>query len=508
MPDRRGLSRLILPKRPLRPDLAPNSLFGEILDWMLAPLLLLWPVSIVATNHVANSLANQPYDQVLADDVTAIDRLIRTESGRVVVNLPASVRTVLRSDDVDTLYFQVATASGQVLHGDSELPKVLYDNPAELGKTLFKDETVDGEPVRIAYKFLLPGKGQPPLLVQVGETRKKREALASQIISGVLLPQFAIIPIAVILVWFGLSRGIAPLRQLQRRIQRRRPGDLSRLSLDPVPDEVRPLVEAFNEMMVRLEANLQAQQRFIADAAHQMRTPLTGLKMQTELALGESDPERMREALGLIAESTERASHLINQLLVLARAEANHAQGKREPVDLEATAHSAALEWVDRALAKRIDLGFDGSEQVLLIDGLPVLLRELLSNLIDNALKYTPPGGSVTVRTRVEEAEDAEDAEGDMVLEVEDTGIGIPEEDRLRVFERFYRVLGSSVEGSGLGLSIAAEIAELHSASIELATGASGVGSLFRIRFPRPVVPERKPSPVRQPDSNNFPVGL
>lgn len=482
MPDRRDLPRLSLPKRPPQTSPAPNSLFGEILDWMLAPLVLLWPVFIVATNHVANSLVDQPYDQVLADDVVAIDRLIRTEGTRLVVNLPASARTVLRSDEVDTLYFQVATTSGRVLHGDGDLPKIAYSGATDLGKIQFRDATVDGESVRIAYKFLVPGQGHAPLLVQVGETRRKREALASQIISGVLLPQFAIIPIAVVLVWFGLSRGLAPLHQLQQRIQRRRPGDLSRLSLDPVPDEVRPLVDAFNKMMIRLEANLQAQQRFIADAAHQMRTPLTGLKMQTELALGESDPERMREALNLIAESTERAAHLIHQLLVLARAEANHAQGKREPVDLENVAHAAALEWVDRALARRIDLGFDGSGQTLWIDGVPVLLHELLSNLIDNALKYTPTGGSVTVRIRVD---------GDVLLEVDDTGIGISEEDRLRVFERFYRVLGSSVEGSGLGLSIAMEIAELHGASIELLTGSSGRGCLFRIRFPRSSVSGR-----------------
>ena len=498
MPDRRGLLRLGLAKRPQRPNLAPNSLFGEILDWMLAPLILLWPVSIVVTNHVANSLADQPYDQMLADDVTAIDRLIRTEGGRLIVNLPASARTVLRTDDVDIQYFQVATSGGRVLYGNHELPKLAPDDPVVLGVTQFRDVVVEGEPVRIAYKLLVPGKGHPPVLVQVGETRRKRETLTSQIISGVLLPQFATIPIAVILVWFGLSRGISPLRHLQQRIQRRRPGDLSRLALEPVPDEVRPLVEAFNEMMNRLEANLQAQQRFIADAAHQMRTPLTGLKMQTELALGETDPERMRDALNLIAESTERAAHLINQLLALARAEANHAQRQREPVDLESVVHASALEWIDRALAKRIDLGFDGSGQALMIDGVPLLLRELLSNLIDNALKYTPAGGSVTVRTRVED---------DVVLEVEDTGIGIAEEDRQRVFERFYRVLGASVEGSGLGLSIVAEIAELHAATIELTTGNNGQGCLFRLRFPRPTTPQPAPRFPR-PDAAYFPIGM
>jgi len=182
-------------------------------------------------------------------------------------------------------------------------------------------------------------------------------------------------------------------------------------------------------MMARLEQNLQAQQRFIADAAHQMRTPLTGLKMQTELALSESDPLLVRKSLHQIAESSERAIHLINQLLLLARTEAGHEKlFAFETVDLEALARSVTQEAVPRALSKEIDLGFEDSGWPLLIDGSPALLRELMSNLIDNAIKYTPPGGRVTVRAC---------AESFAVFEVEDNGCGISEADRELVFERF-----------------------------------------------------------------------
>jgi two-component system sensor histidine kinase TctE len=478
----------------------PNSLFGEILDWMLAPLLLLWPISIAATNHVAAYIANQPYDQHLADNVSAIVQLMKIEGDRITVNLPASARTVLRTDDSDALFFQVVGPNTRVIQGDKEIPWPPLPAKIEAGKVLFRDDRIDADAVRIAYAFIPVKSGLQPAVVQVAETLKKREALASSIISGVLLPQFAIIPLAVILVYMGLMRGIAPLRLLQERIHRRRPSDLSPIPATRVPDEVRPLVVAFNQMMGRLEENLQAQQRFISQAAHQMRTPLTGLKTQTEIALSETDPAQMRHALQLIAESTDRASHMINQLLMLARAEASHEKlHSVESLDLDALARSVTEDWVVRALAKRIDLGYEERGRPLMIKGVPLLLTELLTNLIDNAIKYTPSGGHVTVRTRAERL---------AVIEVEDDGIGIAPEEREGVFERFYRVLGTDAEGSGLGLPIAAEIAELHQARIELLEGAGGRGSLFRVSFPRDrEVAEGSPEPRRRP-SGSFPIGL
>jgi two-component system sensor histidine kinase TctE len=290
------------------------------------------------------------------------------------------------------------------------------------------------------------------------------------------------------------------LRLLQERLHRRRPSDLSPIPVRRVPDEVRPLVIAFNQMMERLEENLQAQHRFIAQAAHQMRTPLTGLKTQTEIALSESDPVQMRHALELIAESTDRASHMINQLLILARAEASHEKMHSvTPLDLDALARAVTEEWVVRAMAKRIDLGFEDCGRPLMINGVPLLLRELLTNLIDNAIKYTLYGGHVTVRVR---------ANHQAVIEVEDNGIGIPVEERESIFERFYRVLGTDAEGSGLGLPIAAEIAELHQAKIDLLTGSDGTGSLFRVSFPRHWEPGENQPPPPKPTSGSFPVGL
>lgn len=457
----------------------PNSLFGEILDWMLAPLLFLWPISIIVTHNVAGNIANQPYDLALADSVRALARLVSVQDGAVNVDFPAPPRALFRSDQDDVTYYQVAREGGELITGDSEIAWAMPPVNLVPEEILYRDDFIHGEEVRIAYQFLSASdesNGQF-VIVQVAETRNKRSNLASRVVTGVLLPQFAIIPLAVVLVWVGLTRGIAPLNRLQSRIRRRRPTDLSPIAPASVPEEVRPLIVSFNDMMARLEENLQAQQRFIADAAHQMRTPLTGLKMQTELAVQENDPEQLRLSLRHIAESADRASHLISQLLSLARAEASFEKVYAvEPVDLETVVREVAQELFPRALAKGIDFGVEYSGHLLQVDGNPVLLGEMIKNLIDNAIKYTPRGGSVTARTR---------AAGAIIFEVEDSGIGIPESDRDMVYERFYRVLGSGEDGSGLGLAIVREIADLHGATVSLNPNPAGQGTIAQVVFPR-----------------------
>ena len=473
-----------------------NSLFGEILDWMLAPLLFLWPISIIATHHVANSIANQPYDQALAENVRAIARLIQVRDDKIHVEFPAPARMLLHADEEDTVYLQVRSPQGEIVAGDPDLPQAAIDPGIVADQVYFRDEEIAGEDVRIAYMHFQAERssGGQLFMVQVAETRIKRGTLASRVVAGVLLPQFAIIPMAVILVYFGLGHGIAPINRLQRLIKRRRPSDLSPIGTTDLPEEVRPVIVAFNDMMLRLEQNLHAQQRFIGDAAHQMRTPLTGLKMQTELALNESDPGQVRESLMGIAQGTDRAVRLINQLLALARAEASfeklHAV---EVADLQSLLRDLAQDFVPRALAKNVDFGLELTEWPLLIECNPLMLREMLSNLLDNAIKYTPPGGKVTVRTRATEF---------AICEVEDSGPGIPESERDLVFERFYRILGSSADGSGLGLPIVREIADLHRASVILRDNPHGRGTLAVVTFPR----RRSQVRIETPPPDAFPL--
>lgn len=461
-----------------RPDEAERqSVFGEILDWMLMPLLLIWPLSVILIQNVANSIADDPYDQALAENAMTVARLVSVANGKVKVNLHPQAGSILRTDESDTIYYQVLGFRNELVAGDLAIRWVEPPLKIVPEQVHFRDDDIKGEEIRVAYLYLMPVVDKPPILVQVAETRNKRNALASRILSGVTLPQFAVIPLAVLLVWIGLGRGIEPLNRLGRMIRRRMPTDLSPIPTAGVPEEVKPVIHAFNDMMARLEQNLQAQQRFIGDAAHQMRTPLTGLKMQTELALTETDPENMRILLRQIAESTDRAAHLISQLLALARAESSHEKTHAiEQVDLEALVRQVTLEWVPAAMEKKIDLGFEGTGWPLQMSGNPVLIRELAGNLIDNAVKYTPIGGRITVRTLATEF---------AVLEVEDDGPGIPDSERELVFERFYRVLGNEAPGSGLGLAIVREIAELHLGSVQLKPSPSGRGTLAQAVFPR-----------------------
>ena len=475
-------------KKPRRPSVfsdprpVPNSLFGEILDWMLAPLLLVWPVSIAATHHVADAIANQAYDHFLAEQVQRITRELHfTDEGVSVALPPPALIPSAADEEADRQYYQVALADGELIAGEPSLPALRPNDERTTGEVMFRDGQLQGEPVRIAYLLLPAPWDARPILVQAAETRRQRSILSSRIISGVLLPQFAIIPLAVALVWLGLTRGLAPLTRLQERIRARRPDDLSPIDIASAPEELRPIVAAFNDMMSRLADNIAAQQRFIAAAAHQLKTPLTGLKMQTELALQESDDAMLRGYLERIARGVERASHLTHQLLQLARAEASHetAAQKMAWLDLNELAREVTMECAPRALMRNIDIGFEPAAQPLKIFGVAVLLREMLHNLIDNAIKYTPSSGAVTVRLRA----------GDVgILEVEDSGIGIPLEERERIFDRFYRVLGAPAEGSGLGLAIVREIARLHDIEIAVLDGSQGRGTLFRLILPRPAV--------------------
>jgi two-component system sensor histidine kinase TctE len=482
---------LYVPPNPEPEENIQHSLFGEILDWMLAPLLLLWPMSIAITYLVAKSVANQPFDHALEDSVTVLAQQVREVDGTVVARLPGSARDILRADDVDSVYFQVAGPAGEHVDGDRDLPRPPLDDSERSGTVRFRNDAMHGTPVRVAYSNvnlapLAPGAAPRLALVQVAETLDKRAQLANEIIKGVILPQFIILPVILALVWFALSRGLSPLAELQERIRARRPDDLSPIDPRQVPEEISPLVGSLNDMLERLAQTIGMQKRFIADAAHQMKTPLAGMRMQSELALRQLDADEIHRSLEQLAKSSESATRLVNQLLALARAENQpHAGLAFENIELAALARATVQDWVPASFAQRIDLGFEQPDEPVAIAGNPIMLRELLSNLIDNALRYTPAGGSVTVRVRRDGAQ--------ALLEVEDTGPGIAPAERLRVFERFYRILGSGAPGSGLGLAIVREIAQQHGAEIEVFNNPRShskrlPGSLFRLTFPPPLI--------------------
>lgn len=477
-----------------------RSLFGEILDWMLAPLLLLWPMSLALTYAVAQNIANQPYDRDLGEMARTIARQIVLDPGtarsgaRVRLRLPEVATEVLRADDTDRVYFRVLGARGEHVAGDTDLP-VPEEKPAPQ-QLHFRDEEVQSEPVRVAYLWVPLGESTQTLsLVQVAETLGKRSRLATEIIKGVIIPQFVILPVAVLLVWLALARGIRPLNELQQRIRRRRSEDLSPINEREAPEEVAPLVAAINDLLARLDHSIGTQKHFLADAAHQLKTPLAGLRTQAELAqreidAGQGDARSLKRSLQQIAHSSQRAAHMVNQLLAMARAEDKESAQRKQEVRLSRLAREVVRDFVPRAMDKRIDLGYEGpdsDEPSTRLIGQPLLIRELIRNLVDNALQYTPAGGEVTVRV-------TPDPFGQVVvLQVEDSGPGIPEAERELVFRPFYRALDTQADGSGLGLAIVKEIATQHGTAVTVsdararstsAGAGQGPGALFTLRFP------------------------
>jgi len=468
---------------------AQRSLFGEILDWMLTPLLLLVPVSIGVTWLVAQGIANAPYDRALEYNVQTLARLVTVQNGRLQFLLPQPAREILRGDESDRVYYQVLDGQGQLLSGERDVPPPQADEPPVPGVVYLHDAAMRGSAVRVATLWVAADTHDGrAALVQVAETRAKQSILATEIIKGVLLPQFAILPLAVLLIWLALVRGIKPLSVVEARIRERRPDDLSPLDESTVPLEVAPLVSSVNELLQKLHDSMATQKRFLADAAHQLKTPLAGLRMQADLAQREgANAEELKQSLKQIGRASVRATHTVNQLLSLARAEGSSATLGRQACDLARLTIEVVREAVPRAIEKRIDLGYDGAEagaHGVVLQGNPTLLKELVRNLVDNALNYTP---STPERPGVITARVLADPFGRVVLlQVEDNGPGIAESDRELVFEPFYRVLGSDADGSGLGLPIVREIARQHHATVQhedAHPGQQPPGSRFSVRF-------------------------
>ncbi len=468
-----------------------RSLFGEILDWMLTPLLLLWPVSLALTWLVAQSIAGKPFDRALEYNVQALAQLVTVQAGHPSFNLPQPAREILRADDADQIYYEVMVGSGDLLSGERDMPPPPADEAPHAGEVRLRDDEIRGLEVRVAYTWvrLEMRPGYSALVrVQVAETREKRSVLATEIIKGVMLPQFVILPLAVLLVWLALVRGIRPLSKLEERIRARKSDDLSPLDERAVPLEVAPLVSSVNDLLTRLKDSIATQKRFLADAAHQLKTPLAGLRMQADLAQREAqDADELKQSLKQIGRASVRATHTVNQLLALARAEGTGRPAAIQPCNLAEIVMEVVRDALPRAMDKGIDLGYDGATPEMrgvMLQGNRTLVKEAVSNLVDNALNYTPSTpeqpGVVTARVLADPFGQV------LVLQVEDTGPGIPEAERELVFQPFYRALGTNVDGSGLGLSIVREIARQHDADIQVEPvhpGAPLPGTRISLRF-------------------------
>src|SRR6185503_4242227 len=407
--------------------------------------------------------ANQAYDQALVDIGLAIGNHIRVTPTEYRFDLPAAVEQVLRTDRFDSIYYRVMSPAGLEIAGDADLP-------APPGDQMAFNTMYNGQKVRVMS--VQTPCGRSACTVLVAETMVKRTRATRDILFQSLFPDFLIALATLVIVWFGVKRGLQPLARLSEEIKARSSGDLRPIDAAGAPEEARPLVGALNGLLDEVSAANRKQQRFLADAAHQLRTPLAGLQAHTEIALAQQMPEACRAQLEQVHKATIRTARLANQLLALARAEPG-ARSSSEKIDLKDLAGAQAETWVRQSLARDIDLGFELEPAA--VEGDAFLLREALSNLVHNAVEYSPRGGRVTVRTGRRN--------GHAFLEVEDDGPGIAPPERGRVLERFYRVPGTPGTGSGLGLAIVREIAASHAASISIKDGAAG-GCRVGITFP------------------------
>jgi len=476
------------------PSKTPGSLRGQLLRWLLGPLLALVALNTVFVYRNALDAADVAYDRSLLASTRALAERVSIVGGKVVADVPYVALDSFETDTMGRIYYKVSGIRGETVSGYGDLPPVPANVPrSETYPALvrFYHANYNGQPVRIAALLqpVYDDSMRGIALIQVGETLEARRLLSNQILFDTLTWQALLLLALALLVWFAVRLVLQPLMRLKSAVEAGSINDSTDVDPALVHKEVRPLVAAMNHSRARLQHLIASQRRFIADASHQLRTPLTVLKTQAELALREcdragSDPEQTRAALRQIVQSmaatTDSTVNLANRLLTLARIEhggdAEGAATLAAPVSLRDIARQVGLELAMAAVAKQIDMSLDANGPGM-VEGQALLLHEMIANLADNALRYTPLGGSLALTVH-------EDDSG-VVLEVSDSGPGIAAAERERVFAPFYRAaatLERNPGGAGLGLAIVQDIATVHGATITLGDTPGG-GLLVAVRF-------------------------
>lgn len=468
-----------------------GSLRGQLLRWLILPLVLLVALNAVSLYRDALEAADVAYDRSLLSSTRALAERVSVQDGKVVANVPYVALDSFETDTLGRIYYKVTGLQGETVSGYDDLPPVPKNVPrTDLYPALvrFYHATYNGERVRIAALLqpVYDDSMRGIALIQVGETLDARQALSRDILISTLLRQALLVLAVAAMVWFAVRLVLRPLMLLKNEVETRALSDLSNIDPALVHKEVRPLVAAMNGAMARTQDLIASQRRFIADASHQLRTPLAVLKTQAELALRENDPAAMRSIVSSIAGTTDGAIHLANRLLTLARIEHGGGSVPDTPVSLAEVARQVGLELALPAVQKGIDLALEAdADDQTTVPGQALLLHEMVSNLVDNAIRYTPAGGSVLLQVAR--------AGNQVLLAVSDSGPGIAEGDLDKVFTPFYRAqatLEANPGGTGLGLAIVRDIATLHGASITLGESGQGPGLTVRVIFPAPAIVE------------------
>ena len=455
-----------------------NSIRQKLLNWLLILVLPSLLLGSVSAYYTASYFSNLVYDRALFRVALAVAEQVDVKNGEVKIDLPESTLKLIEFDIDDWIYYQIQDANHHVIFGYINLspPAVMPKaNQAVYYETKFKQKALH----MVAFNLPLTELGaNGNVTILIGENTLKRDKMANEIVAIMLVPQILLILLIIFAINLGIKRGLISLENLKQLILKRQPGDINALEEQDAPEELQPLLHAMNELLAKEKIAIDKRRNFLANAAHQLKTPLAGLKVQAEAALREKDFSHVQHALKQISNGSENLARLANQLLSLARAEPESGMNQEfEQLDLVMLVHKVSMHWVPKALDKNIDLGVKCQLKNLIINGNPLLLQELLNNLIDNAIRYNQAGANVTVGLALHD--------GEAALSVKDDGVGIAINDQEKVFDRFYRVLGSHENGCGLGLAIVREIANQHQASVALTYSdiKHGRGTLVTIKF-------------------------
>jgi two-component system sensor histidine kinase TctE len=448
-----------------------RQLIARMLSMMLPLFVLLWVIAHFSSQY----FINEAFDRSLIRRTYALADRVEVVHGKVRVDLPIAAREMMAFDQEDLLFHRVLDQHAQVIEGEVNMPPLPGKKDLRPGQLVVYDGFKDGEKVRVAaFSLSLKGTSASGVaLVQVGETLSRRLALADRATLAIVIPMLLMTLTAAAAIAYGVRRGLEPVGRLRDRLSARKAFDLSPVPLEGTPAELRPFLDEINSLLQRLSEAVEAQSRFVSDAAHQLRTPIAGIRAQAEAALASPRLEDSQRALARVAQSTQTMGELVQKLLVLARVDAVENTLQLNRLDGVELAKEVAREWAPHALGKGVEIGFDTSGGEAWMMGDAQLLRELLANLIDNALRY----GGTRIALTVSHSE-----QGVMWL-VADDGPGIPEHLRAAAFAPFHR-LSSGVDGAGLGLTIVQRIAHLHGAKVSLESAGFGTGLVVRLDFP------------------------
>ena len=436
------------------------SLKRQLLLWLLLPQLVLWLVGGALAYRIALSYAEKGIDQSLTQSVRSLARQVKPIGSGLLIDFPRAAQDIIEQDPQDRVSYLVSSPPGSFLLGNSRLPGPPPGLEPATGEPLLYNVGVDGKAMRVALLEVNYGETTSPqrLRVQVAKSLAVQQRLTRELVADMLAPLLLLGALLSVLVYGGISRGLRPLTRLQAQLgqlglqREQNVSTLLPIEMTQAPQEVHALAQAVNQLLAAVRRSLGQEKRFLNDAAHQLRTPLAGLISQTELALAEPDPQALRARLSKVLAGAQRSAHLVQQLLSLAR---NEAEVRLQTLDLAALTREVARDWTPRALVAGVDLGYEGSDS-LWVQGQAMLLREALSNLLDNALLYAGKGSVVTLRVSQEDQH--------ALIEVEDNGPGLSAAQRAHLFERFWRA-SELPGGCGLGLAIVAEIAQRHGGS-------------------------------------------